>query len=132
MNYFTDWMAHMNKKEYSKKILFWSMCIFIVNLIFSLLFSWCEKDTSIFIYSIPTTGGIFGSAIIFYLNKAKTENVCKGKIQFFKFKMRYLEEHPDKQEEIENELASIDEALNEKIDSEIAQSISEEITIQNY
>ena len=119
-------------KEYSKKILFWSMIIFIVDLMFALLFSWCGKDTSIFMYSIPTTGGILGAAIVFYLNKAKTENVCKGKIEFFKFKMEYLETHPEYQEEIENELASIDEALTEKIDSEIAEAVSEDITIQNY
>ena len=122
----------MNNKEFSKKILYWTAFIFCGNLICALVFSWCGKDTSIFVYSIPTTGGIFGAAIIFYLNKAKTENVCKGKIQFFKFKMKYLEEHPEHQEEIENELASIDEALTNKIDSEIADSVSEDITIQNY
>ena len=83
-------------------------------------------------YSIPTTGGILGSAIVFYLNKAKMENICKGKIQFFKFKMRYLEKHPGRAEDIETELASIENALTNKVDSEIEQSISEEITTQNY
>lgn len=113
----------MNKKhkEYSKRILF---C--------SLLFSWCGKDTTIFMYSIPTTGGILGSAIVFYLNKAKLENVCKGKIQFFKFKMKWIEQHPEHKEEIENELSSIDSAFSNKVNSEIEQAVSEEITIQNY
>ena len=83
-------------------------------------------------YSIPTTGGIFGSAIVFYLNKAKIENVCKGKIAFFKFKMKYLEKHPEYSEEIESELSSTDEALTTKIDSEIANAVSEEITTQTY
>lgn len=125
--------AQMNKnKEYSKRILFWTMCIFLGNLICSLLFSWFGKDTSIFMYSIPTTGGIFGSSIVFYLNKAKMENVCKGKIQFLKYKMKLIKKYPEHQEEIENELSSIDSALTEKIDSEIASSVSEEITIQNY
>lgn len=124
----------MNKKhkEYSKRILFWTMLIFCGNLFCSLLFSWYGKDTSIFMYSIPTTGGIFGSAIVFYLNKAKIENVCKGKITFFKFKMKYLEKHPEHSEEIESELSSIDEALTTKIDSEIANAVSEEITTQTY
>ena len=119
-------------KEFSKKVLFWTMCIFLLNLISALVFSWCGKDTSIFMYSTPTTGGIFGSAIAFYLNKAKIENVCKGKIEFFKFKMEYLEKHPNKAEVIECELANIDSALTSKIDSEIDSSISEEITIQTY
>lgn len=124
----------MNKKnkEYSKRILFWAMLIFCINLFCSLLFSWYGKDTSIFMYSIPTTGGIFGSAIVFYLNKAKLENVCKGKIQFFKFKMKWLEKHPGHQIQIENELSNIDSALTSKIDSEMEAAISEEITIQNY
>ena len=83
-------------------------------------------------YSIPTTGGIFGSATAFYLNKAKLENVCKGKIQFFKFKMKWIEKHPEHQMEIENELSNIDSALTNKVNSEIESAISEEITIQNY
>ena len=108
------------------------MCIFCGNLIISFVFSWCGKDTSIFMYSTPTTGGIFGAAIAFYLNKAKIENVCKGKIEFFKFKMKYLKKHPEKAEEIETELSSIDSALTTKIDSEMNNAISEEITIQTY
>lgn len=120
------------KKEFSKKLLFWISFIFVLNLICSLLFSWCGKDTSVFMYSIPTTGGILGSAVVFYFNKAKAENLCKGKIQFFKFKMKYIEKHPDKAEEIENELSNIDSALTSKIDSEMEAAISEEITIQNY
>lgn len=118
--------------EYSKKILFWTMVIFCINLFCSLLFSWYGKDTSIFVYSIPTTGGIFGSAIVFYLNKAKLENVCKGKIQFFKFKMKWLEQHPEQSEVIDEELASIDSALTDKVNSEIEDAVSEEITIQDY
>lgn len=118
--------------EYSKKILFWTMLIFCINLFCSLLFSWYGKDTSIFVYSIPTTGGIFGSAIVFYLNKAKLENVCKGKIQFFKFKMKWIEQHPEQSEVIDEELASIDSALTDKVNSEIEDAVSEEITIQDY
>lgn len=124
----------MNRKhkEYSKRILFWGMLIFSINLFCSLLFSWYGKDTTVFMYSIPTTGGILGSAIVFYLNKAKLENVCKGKIQFFKFKMKWIEQHPEHKEEIENELSSIDSAFSNKVNSEIEQAVSEEITIQNY
>lgn len=118
-------------KEFSKKVLYWTMLIFVGNVIVACVFAWNGKDTSIFMYSIPTSGGIFGASIAFYLNKAKIENVCKGKIQFFKFKMKYLEKHPQRAEEIESELSSIDSALNSKIDSTIDESISEEITIQS-
>ena len=122
----------MRKTEFSKKILFWVTIIFCGILISSLLFAWNSKDTSIFVYSIPTTGGVFGSAVVFYLNKSKMENVCKGKIEFLKFKMKEIEKHPNLKNEIEEELSIIDETLNDKINSEITNSISEDITLQNY
>lgn len=124
----------MNKKktEYSKKLLIWTITIFCINLFFALLFSWYGKDTSIFMYSIPTTGGILGAAVTFYYNKAKIENVCKGKIAFLKYKMKLLEKHPKCKEEIENELSTIDSAMTNKIDSEMESAVSEDITIQNY
>ena len=118
------------KMEYSKKIVLFTGAMFSFSVIAAIYFSYNQLDTSIFAYIIPATGGIFVSAIVFYLNKAKMENVCKGKIAFFKFKMRWLEKHPQHQEEFEKELSVIDESLNNKIDSEIGSSISEEITQQ--
>lgn len=118
------------KMEYSKKIVLFTGAMFSFSVIAAIYFSYNQLDTSIFAYIIPSTGGIFASAIVFYLNKAKMENVCKGKIAFFKFKMRWLEKHPQHQEEFEKELSVIDESLNNKIDSEIGSSISEEITNQ--
>lgn len=90
------------------------------------------KDTSLFAYSIPITGGVLGATVVFYLNKAKVENVCKGKIRFLEYKLEKLDEHPDMQEVIEDELTGIEEALNEKIDSEIAAAVSESVELQNY
>lgn len=118
------------KMEYSKKIVLFTGAMFSFSVIAAIYFSYNQLDTSIFAYIIPATGSIFASAIIFYLNKAKMENVCKGKITFFEFKMRWLEKHPQHQEEFEKELSVIDESLNNKIDSEIGSSISEEITQQ--
>lgn len=123
----------MNKKEFSKKILHQTMLIFISQLIASLIFAWNGKDTSIFMYTIPSTAGIFGAAIIFYLNKAKIENVFKGKIDFLKLKMEMLQNNPYEQHEhIESELSKIDECLNSKIDSTMDEAVQEEITIQTY
>lgn len=123
----------MNKKEFSKKILHQTMLIFISQLIAALVFAWNGKDTSIFMYTIPSTAGIFGAAIIFYLNKAKIENVFKGKIDFLKLKMEMLHDSPIEQHEhIESELSKIDECLDSKIDSTMNEAVQEEITIQNY
>jgi hypothetical protein len=87
------------KMEYSKRIVLWAGVVFVSQIILASLFSWCCKDTPIFSYTVPTSGGIFGAAVGFYLNKAKMENVCKGKINFFKFKMSYLSEHPEHKKE---------------------------------
>lgn len=123
----------MSKKEFSKKILHQTMLIFISQLIAALVFAWNGKDTSIFMYTIPSTAGIFGAAIIFYLNKAKIENVFKGKIDFLKLKMEMLHDSPIEQHEhIESELSKIDECLDSKIDSTMSEAVQEEITIQNY
>lgn len=106
--------------------------IFVINLALGYIFAYFDKDTSLFAYSIPITGGVFGATVVFYLNKAKVENVCKGKIKFFEYKLEKLSEHPEMQEVIEDELAGIDEALNQKIDSEIAAAVSESVELQNY
>ena len=60
------------------------------------------------------------------------ENVCKGKIEFFKFKMRYLAKHPEQKEELESELSIIDNALTSKTDSAIESAVAEDITNQTY
>lgn len=117
------------KMEYSKLIVLCTGCIFISQIVLANFFAWYMRDTSIFSFTIPTTGGVFSAAIAFYLNKAKIENVCKGKIKFFMFKMNYLSKHPDHKKFIENELDVIDDSLTGKVDSEIDSSISEDIII---
>lgn len=120
----------MKKVEYSKKIVLWTGIIFLSQLILACIFSWYATDTSIFAYTIPTSGGIFGASVGFYLNKAKIENVCKGKIKFFEYKMAYLDKHPEHKDAIEQDLYIIDSALTSKIDSAVEQSIAEDINIQ--
>ena len=122
----------MSKPEFSKRLTWLSAMIFVINLALGYIFAYFDKDTSLFAYSIPITGGVFGATVVFYLNKAKVENVCKGKIKFFEYKLEKLSEHPEMQEVIEDELTGIEEALNEKIDSEIAEAVSESVEIQQF
>jgi len=120
-------------KEFSKKLLNKTMLIFLSQLIAALVFSWEGRDTTVFIYTIPSTGGIFGAAIIFYLNKAKIENVFKGKVEFLKLKLELMKVYPPEQHpEIESELSSVDAALDSKIDQTMNEAIQEEIKIQTY
>jgi len=108
------------------------MLIFISQLIAALIFAWESKDTSIFVYTIPSTAGIFGAAIVFYLNKAKIENVFKGKIEFLKLKLDMIEKHPEKEMYINKEISEIDESLSTKINQTMNEAIQEDIHIQNY
>jgi len=97
------------------------------------VFAWQGKDTSVFMYIIPSTGGAYGAAIVFYLNKAKMENVFKGKIAFLETKLNLMMKYPSEHhEEIESEFSKIDAALDSKIDSTMNEAVQEEISIQNF
>lgn len=124
----------MNKnKEFSKKLLTQTRYIFITSLIAACVFAWQGKDTSVFMYIIPSTGGAYGAAIVFYLNKAKMENVFKGKIAFLETKLNLMMKYPSEHhEEIESELSKIDAALDSKIDSTMNEAVQEDINIQNF
>lgn len=84
-----------------------------------------------------TTGGIFGASIIFYLNKAKIENLSKGKIRFILLKLRLELKLRDKIPEesyqlILEEINEIDNMLDAKLDGALEEAIQREVEIQNY
>lgn len=87
--------------------------------------------------AIVSTGGIFGAAIVFYLNKAKVENLAKGKIKFALLKMR-LEIRlknmiPEElYESVDEELNELNTMLDSKLDGTLEDAIQKEIDIQNY
>lgn len=120
----------MKNKEYSKKIVYWTGIIFVSQLICGIVFSGLSLDSSIFMYTIPTTGGVFGAGIVFYLNKSKLENIIKIKISYTKFKLsasRLIP--PEAMEEIDNEFMTLENSLNNKIDSTMDSAISEDINL---
>lgn len=121
------------KSSYSKKIVFTTGVIFASQVILAVLFSWLYKDTTIFVYTIPTTGGIFGAAICFYLNKAKMENVLKIKIAYTKFKIGISKKIPPEiMAEIDNEFMALEQAIDMKIDNAINEAMNEDVMITNY
>lgn len=86
---------------------------------------------------ILTTGGIFGASIVFYLNKAKIENLSKGKIRFMLLRLRLELRLKDQiPEEAYNlmleEINTIDRMLDTKLDGALEEAIQQEIEIQNY
>ena len=119
------------KIETSKKLLISTMILFGSQLIISNLFTWFNKDTSIFMYTIPSTAGVLGANIVFYLNKAKTENLFKGKINYLKIKMDLMKTYPDQFPEINQELQIIEDSSDNKIQTDINESVQTDINIQN-
>ena len=121
------------KNSYSKKIVFVTGAIFASQVILAMVFSWLYRETTIFVYTIPTTGGIFGAAICFYLNKAKMENVLKIKIAYTKFKIRISKKIPPEiMAEIDNEFMALEQAIDMKIDSAVNDAMNEDVMITNY
>lgn len=116
----------------SKKILWASFLIFVVTLAVAVKFSYDGRDTSVFMYALPITGGIAGTTTVFYLNKSKMENIFRFKISFLEYKLDLIDSHPDKKEVIENEMSSVEGSLDSKIDTAMQEAVSEDINIQNY
>ena len=86
---------------------------------------------------ILTTGGIFGASIVFYLNKAKIENLSKGKIRFMLLRLRLELRLKDKLPDdaynlILEEINAIDRMMDTKLDGALEEAIQQEIEVQNY
>ena len=121
------------KKEFSKVIIAVTGLIFLGQLACAIMWAWTGKDTSIYSYTVPSSAGVFGAAVIFYYNKAKMENVLKIKIAFLKFKIRLKNLIPPEQaEEIESELYDMENALDMKINGAFSEAVNEEITMRNF
>lgn len=126
----------MNIKEKkfttSKKILWVSVLVFIVTIVIAVMFSYEGRDTSVFMYILPITGGIAGTTVAFYMNKSKMENIFKFKISFLEYKIDLVDKHPKQAETIEKDITTIEEALNYKVDSTLQEAVNEDINIKEY
>ena len=60
----------------------------------ALIFSWNEKPTEVFTYIIPTAGGVFGAAVIWYLKAVQLENGIKIQLGMIKKLIDMGEENP--------------------------------------
>lgn len=86
---------------------------------------------------ILTTGGILGASIIFYLNKAKIENLSKGKIRFMllrlRLELRLKDQIPEEAYSLLlEEINKIDRMMDSKLDGALEEAIQQEIDLQNY
>lgn len=110
--------------ETSKKLAWFSAVCFAVSIMYSILiFTYGaiqDKmiDYTMLITLITVTGAVFGATTTFYYNKSKSENIFKIRRSFLKLKFLILKvinllDETRTQTELENELAKIDDGLNE-------------------
>jgi len=120
-------------KEFSKRLLKTTQRLFKFTIFAALVYAWFGKDMTIFMYLIPSTAGTYGAAIGFYLNKAKIENIFKGRLEFLKEKLALMQKTPPElQGEIETEMQDIDNAIQSKVSQETNEAVQETIVTQNY
>lgn len=125
-------ISHLKKKETSKKLLIATGILFAATLALGIMCVFKEKDTSLFMYAIPSTGGVFGATVVFYLNKAKMENIFKGREDFLKYKLDLLKEQPaELHSEVEKDITEVDDILANVINSETQEIVNEKINILN-
>lgn len=126
------------KVEFSKKLVIVTGALFILSLF--LVRADMKEGYDISSYAtqiILTTGGIFGASIVFYLNKAKIENLSKGKIRFMllriRLELRLKDQIPEEAYNlILEEINAIDRMMDTKLDGALEEAIQQEIEIQNY
>ena len=126
------------KAEFSKKLVIVTGALFIISLF--LVRADMKEGYDISSYAtqiIVTTGGIFGASIVFYLNKAKIENLSKAKIRFVLLRLRLEIRIKDRLPEEEynliiEEINKIDQMMDSKLDGALEEAIQSEIDIQNY
>jgi hypothetical protein len=121
----------MKKESYSKKICSYSLISFSIVIVLSMALSFFGINTEVFAYLIPSVGAVAAASIIFYYNKAKTENLSKQRLRNVLLKL-VLEEKlsPEDFEEILAEIEYIDDTIDSKLSSMFEQAIDEEPEIE--
>ena len=114
------------KKEFKKKVVLNTGLIFVCTCVVALIFSWNEKPTDVFTYIIPSAGGIFGAAIIWYLKAVQLENSIKIQLGMIK-KLIDLGEENQAEEIKERTIQKMKDKTEALIDEAL-----EPTEIQNY
>ena len=86
----------------------------------------------IFVYAIPASAGSYIAAICFYLNKAKMENIFKGKINFLKVQLELKTKYPEQKEIINQEIDEINQVLDDGINNKLTETITTDIKGESY
>jgi hypothetical protein len=119
------------KTEYSKKICTYSLFSFSIVVLMALVGAILGFSSEIFAYLIPSVGAVATASVVFYYNKAKTENLSKQRIRNVMLKL-VLEEKlsPEDYEEIIAEIETIDAIVDAKLYSSLEESVNQDTEIE--
>lgn len=99
-------MIMQKRKEFSKLIIITNFVIFALVLITGCVLAWNGRDTSLFCYAIPSTGGVVGASVIFYYRKAQVENAVKLQLYSLEEMYKLREKYPTQAPSVENAISS--------------------------
>lgn len=123
------WQKHeqeKSKKEFKKKVVMWTGVLFVCACLVALVFAWNEKPTDVFTYIIPTAGGVFAAAVVWYLKAVQLENGIKIQLGMIKKLIDLGEEN-----QAEETKERIIQKMKDKTDTIIDEAL-EPTEIQNF
>ena len=112
----------MKKKEFSKIIIAVTFIIFVLVLIAGCVLAWEGRDTSLFCYAIPSTGGVVGSSVIFYYRKAQVENAVKIQLYSLEGMYKLREKYPSQNHSVEMAISSQESRIENLVNSYSSES----------
>ena len=115
-----------HKQEFKKRVVKWTGTLFVCTCLIALLFAWNEKPKEVFTYIIPTAGGVFGVAVIWYLKAVQLENGIKIQLGMIKKLIDLGEEN-----QAEETKERIIQKMQDKTDTIIDEAL-EPTDIQNF
>lgn len=124
---------HLRRMETSKRLLLAAGVIFGTSVVIGIVAAFMGADITLFVAVIGVTGGVFGSAIVSYENKAKMENIVKIKMAIIKFRVAisgYLT--PEQLALVEVDIRAVEDAIDGKIDDTLTQTVNQDADIPNY
>lgn len=126
-------MKKLAKFNFSKIAFVLAVIPFYYIIILSSILMIRTLDLSPLVYLIPATAVTHTGAHAFYTNKAKSENLSKGKLELIKEKARILKGTTSEvsQKEIINEIETIESSIDCKINENIDKSINEDIAFED-
>ena len=115
-----------SKREFKKKVVMGTGVLFVCACLVALVFAWNEKPTDVFTYIIPTAGGVFAAAVVWYLKAVQLENGIKIQLGIIKKLIDLGEEN-----QAEETKERIIQKMKDKTDTIIDEAL-EPTEIQNF